>query len=139
AFALGVLRAATTEAPRPSALEPYVGQLIRLGGRLDTPPNLARSGASVRLALNVDKLGPAGSAPGSMPEQRTGLLAVVADPAVLGDSAVGDYLVLEGRLRPGDGRSPPTLLFPRLVQYQPGVQQTPLDWLANLRTRAAAG
>src|SRR5207247_1621699 len=67
------------------------------------------------------------------------LLVVVGDPAALGELAMGDYLVLEGRLRASNSRGPPTLLFPRLLAYTPADALSPLDWLANVRTKAAAG
>src|SRR5947207_1961279 len=43
-----------------------------------------------------------------------GPLAVVGDPPSFESLEVGDSLILEGRLRAGDGRGPPVLLFPRL-------------------------
>src|SRR6266851_3804741 len=60
--ALGGLRAATTEPAPPSPLAPYVGHVIRLGGKLVGPPNLSSSGASMRLLLEVETVGPAGQA-----------------------------------------------------------------------------
>ena len=54
AVAAGALRASTLEPMPPSPLGPYTGQLVRLGGRLIEPPSLSGTGASVRLALELD-------------------------------------------------------------------------------------
>ena len=194
ALALGALRAVTIEPAPPSALGPYVGQVIRVGGRLIGLPTQSSSGASVRLMLEIETVGPIGSelpgmvrasptveatiaggsstargdhttleqspAAGSPPALATptvaayrtpgqpasagnagafGPLAVVGDPGTLGELAVGGYLTLEGRLLAGDGRGPPSLLFPRLIERFPAAALGPLDWLANLRASAAAG
>jgi competence protein ComEC len=139
AVALGALRATTVERAPPSALEPYIGQLVRVGGRLGTPPTMSSSGASVRLMLDVETVGPPGSESKTTSWQPLGPLAVVGGPATFAAVEAGDSVVLEGRLREADSRSPPTLLFPRLVQRSKADAQSPIDWLANLRARAAAG
>jgi competence protein ComEC len=139
ALALGALRAATSDPPRQSALEPYIDQLIRLSGRLSAPPILSSSGTSVRLILDVATFGPAGSDANLTSGQALGSLAVVGDPALFGELETGDYLVLEGHLRAAASRSPLTLLFPRLIAHHAENAPGPLDWLANLRTRASAG
>src|SRR5438132_11353561 len=61
ALALGTLRATTIEPSPLSALEPYVGQVIRVGGRLVGLPSLSSSGASVPLTLEIEAAGPGGS------------------------------------------------------------------------------
>src|SRR5712691_702245 len=60
ALALGALRATTIDPSPPSALEPYVGRVIRVGGRLVGLPSLSSSGATVRLTLEIEAAGPAG-------------------------------------------------------------------------------
>jgi len=67
ALALGALRAVTIEPPLPSALGPYVDQVIRVGGTLIGQPNLSSSGASVRLMLEVETIGQIGAELPSVP------------------------------------------------------------------------
>jgi competence protein ComEC len=136
ALAAGGLRASTIESRAASTLEPYIGQVIRLRGTLVEPPSLSSSGASVRLLLEVDAVGPRGHDPPPVPMVR---LNVVGDPVALAPLAAGDDVLLEGRLLARDSRGLPTLLFPRVLDRGPSPAPSPLAWIANLRGMAAAG
>jgi competence protein ComEC len=93
----------------------------------------------MRLLVDVTGVGPAGRDP-PLADPLTGArVRVVGDPATLAPLAVGETLVLEGRLLGADGRAPPTLLFPRLVERQPAEPLDPAALLGGLRTAAEGG
>jgi competence protein ComEC len=149
ALAAGGVRASLVEPRSSPTLEAYSGQVLRLRGTLLEPPAESSSGTSVRFPLEVHAISQAGSDPPAPPSApravpaparaAAGQLMVIGAPAAFGQVLADDEVVLEGRVLAGQGRAPPTLSFPRLLEHTPAQLPGPLAWLANLRSKAAAG
>jgi competence protein ComEC len=151
AVALGGLRASLVDdEPAAALLEPYYGLAVRARGVVLEPPVLTSSGASARMAFEIDGLAPAGRDPppgplgtpsksGDGPPSLAARVRVIGPATLLEEVAAGDRWLLEGRLLSGEGHGQATLLFPRLVRRDMPLGEaavTPMDMLANLRTAA---
>jgi competence protein ComEC len=140
AVGLGGLRASLVAADADGgALLAYAGLMVRVRAVLVEPPSLSASGTSARWLVETRGVAPAGRDPPPADPLPAARVRVVGDPAIASAVAVGETLVLEGRLLAADGRAPPTLLFPRLVDRQPAEQLDPVALLGALRAAAERG
>jgi competence protein ComEC len=140
AVGLGGLRAGLVAAYSDSAaLTAYAGRMLRVRAVLVQPPSLSASGTSARLLVELKDVAPAGRDPPASDPRASTRVLVVGEPALASSVAVGETLVLEGRLLAPDARAPPTLLFPRLLDRQPADPLDSTAVLGGLRVAAERG
>ena len=138
AGALGGLRASLVAADAVSALDPYIGQTVRLEGVTVQPPSMGP--AAVTVLVDTRGVGPPGRDPPPLhAASGAARVRVVGDPAALDALTPGEALVLEGRLLASDTPGPPTLLFPQLLGREPPSTFEPSTVLDRLRAAAQAG